>query len=184
MHALTQPCRDSRSANTQAGMRRAWANLADSLGRSRRRNGSDNALPRCHGGEQRNGRLRLSLRHPGRQCTGLLPDRSNHRLRGRSPAEAQAFLIVGVLGGRLSRRSESRPSGFSVLPGRFGLRAPTVGNCVLGGFTTFSAFGIETVRLLRDGSYLVGSAYVLLQLAIGLSAVAAGLRLGQAFKAG
>ena len=64
--------------------------------------------------------------------------------------EAQAFLIVGMLGG----------------------------------FTTFSAFGIETVRLLRDGSYLVGSAYVLLQIAIGLSAVAVGLRLGQTFKAG
>lgn len=62
--------------------------------------------------------------------------------------EAQAFLIVGVLGG----------------------------------FTTFSAFGIETVKLLRDGAYLAGSANVLLQLAVGLSAVAVGLRLGQAFK--
>ena len=63
-------------------------------------------------------------------------------------SEAQAFLIVGVLGG----------------------------------FTTFSAFGLETVRLLRDGAYLAGSANVLLQLGIGLSAVAVGLRIGQAFR--
>ena len=27
---------------------------------------------------------------------------------------------------------------------------------VLGGFTTFSAFGMDTIRLLRDGSYVVG----------------------------
>ena len=62
--------------------------------------------------------------------------------------EAQAFLIVGVLGG----------------------------------FTTFSAFGIETVRLLRDGAYLAGSLNVFLQLGIGLTAVAVGLRIGQAFR--
>ena len=62
--------------------------------------------------------------------------------------EAQAFLIIGVLGG----------------------------------FTTFSAFGIETVRLLRDGAYIAGFANVFLQLAIGLSAVAIGLRIGQAFR--
>ena len=135
MHALTQPCRDSRSANTQAGMRRAWADLADSLGRSRRRNGSDNALPRCHGGEQRNGRLRLSLRHPGRQCTGLLPDRSNHRLRGRSPAAqhggagvpdcGRAWGIYDFFGVRDRDRQAAQRW---LLPGRFGLRAPTVSN--------------------------------------------------------
>ena len=50
---------------------------------------------------------------------------------------------------------------------------------VLGGFTTFSAFGMDTIRLVRDGAYLAGSANVVLQVAIGLSAVAVGLRLGQ-----
>ena len=63
-------------------------------------------------------------------------------------SEAQAFLVVGVLGG----------------------------------FTTFSAFGMETVRLLRDGAYVAGAANVLLQLGIGLFAVAVGLRLGQALR--
>ena len=63
-------------------------------------------------------------------------------------AEAQAFLIVGVLGG----------------------------------FTTFSAFGIETVRLLRDGAYVAGAANVALQLGVGLAAVVVGLRIGQVFR--
>ena len=60
-------------------------------------------------------------------------------------SEAQAFLVVGVLGG----------------------------------FTTFSAFGIDTVRLLRDGAYLAGSANMVLQVAVGLAAVVIGLRLAQ-----
>ena len=54
---------------------------------------------------------------------------------------------------------------------------------VLGGFTTFSAFGIDTIRLFRDGAYLAGSANVALQLGVGLAAVVVGLRVGQALKA-
>ena len=54
---------------------------------------------------------------------------------------------------------------------------------VLGGFTTFSAFGIDTIRLFRDHAYLAGSANVLLQVSVGLTAVVVGLRVGQALKA-
>ena len=54
---------------------------------------------------------------------------------------------------------------------------------VLGGFTTFSAFGIDTIRLFRDHAYFAGSANVLLQVAIGLTAVVVGLRVGQALRA-
>lgn len=60
-------------------------------------------------------------------------------------SEAQAFLVIGVLGG----------------------------------FTTFSAFGIDTVRLIRDGAYLAASANVVVQVAVGLAAVVIGLRLAQ-----
>ena len=60
-------------------------------------------------------------------------------------SEAQAFLVVGVLGG----------------------------------FTTFSAFGIDTIRLIRDGAYVAASANVVLQVAVGLAAVIIGLRLAQ-----
>jgi len=45
---------------------------------------------------------------------------------------------------------------------------------VLGGFTTFSSFGYETLQLLRDGEALPALANVLLQVVLGLGAVWAG----------
>ena len=50
---------------------------------------------------------------------------------------------------------------------------------VLGGFTTYSAFGYETVTLLRSGDALAAIANVGLQLAVGLAAVWVGLRVSQ-----
>ena len=47
---------------------------------------------------------------------------------------------------------------------------------VLGGFTTFSAFGYETVFLLRRGEPLVAAAYVGASVGLGLLAVWLGLR--------
>jgi CrcB protein len=40
---------------------------------------------------------------------------------------------------------------------------------LLGGFTTFSAFGVESVQLLRRGEYLIASANVLLSVLCGLA---------------
>lgn len=45
---------------------------------------------------------------------------------------------------------------------------------VLGGYTTFSTFGYETVLLLRADSYTLAAANVLGQVALGLGAVWAG----------
>ena len=45
---------------------------------------------------------------------------------------------------------------------------------VLGGFTTFSSFGLETVRLLRSGEMLRAVLYVLISNGLGISLVAAG----------
>jgi CrcB protein len=42
---------------------------------------------------------------------------------------------------------------------------------LLGGFTTFSTFGYETIALLRDGAFLTGLANVLIQVIIGISAI-------------
>lgn len=42
---------------------------------------------------------------------------------------------------------------------------------ILGGFTTFSAFGVETIYLLRRGDYLVAGTYVILSLLCGLLAL-------------
>ena len=46
---------------------------------------------------------------------------------------------------------------------------------VLGGFTTFSAFGVETVHLLRRGELAIASANVLLSVTAGLLALWIGL---------
>ncbi|MCW2572144.1 MAG: CrcB family protein, partial [Frankiales bacterium] len=55
---------------------------------------------------------------------------------------------------------------------------PFLGTGVLGGFTTFSTFALETDRLLGRAP-AVAAAYVVLSLALGLGAAAAGLRLGR-----
>lgn len=48
---------------------------------------------------------------------------------------------------------------------------------VLGGFTTFSAFGLETFTLLREGRVSLAAANVVLQTGVGLLAVWLGYRL-------
>lgn len=48
---------------------------------------------------------------------------------------------------------------------------------LLGGFTTFSAFGYESVFLLRRGLLSVAAAYVILSVAGGLFAVFLGMKL-------
>ena len=45
---------------------------------------------------------------------------------------------------------------------------------ILGGFTTFSAFGLETFNLLRRGEILVASCYVGLSTVVGILAVYVG----------
>jgi fluoride exporter len=46
---------------------------------------------------------------------------------------------------------------------------------LLGGFTTFSAFGLETMHLMKRGEFGVAAANVLLSVAIGLLALWIGL---------
>lgn len=48
---------------------------------------------------------------------------------------------------------------------------------VLGGFTTFSAFGLETVQLLRRGDWLLAAGYAGGSVLLGLAAVWLGQRL-------
>ncbi len=47
---------------------------------------------------------------------------------------------------------------------------------LLGGFTTFSAFGYESVFLLRRGLVWMAAVYLLLGIACGLSAVFVGIK--------
>jgi len=48
---------------------------------------------------------------------------------------------------------------------------------LLGGFTTFSAFGYESIFLLRRGLLSIATGYVLLSVVCGLGAVLAGIKL-------
>ena len=51
---------------------------------------------------------------------------------------------------------------------------------VLGGFTTFSAFSLDTLRLLEGGRVAAAGLYVLASVGLSLGACAAGLALGRA----
>jgi|HubBroStandDraft_2_1064218.scaffolds.fasta_scaffold1357918_1 CrcB protein len=50
---------------------------------------------------------------------------------------------------------------------------------VLGGYTTFSAFGWETYARVREGSFFMGFAYVLLSVGMGYIAVWCGAYLAR-----
>jgi fluoride exporter len=52
---------------------------------------------------------------------------------------------------------------------------------ILGGFTTFSAFSIETVNLMRSGQTGTAMAYVTLSLALGILATFGGFSLAKMF---
>ena len=82
-------------------------------------------------------------------------------------------LVIGVLSGVFSGTQAVRPEY------RLGL---TVG--LLGGFTTFSALGLESYQLLHAGQSRLAVGYVLISLAGGLAAVWVGFRLGQSGLAG
>jgi CrcB protein len=47
----------------------------------------------------------------------------------------------------------------------------------LGGFTTFSAFGVETVALIERGAYGVAAGYVVSSVLIGIGALFAAVKL-------
>lgn len=51
---------------------------------------------------------------------------------------------------------------------------------ILGGFTTFSSFSLETWRLIDTGRYDLAAAYVLLSVAVSLLALIAGVHLTRA----
>lgn len=58
--------------------------------------------------------------------------------------------------------------------------APFLMTGVLGGFTTFSAFSLDTLTLWERGETLIASAYVLGSVALSLAAIIAGLAVARA----
>lgn len=59
--------------------------------------------------------------------------------------------------------------------------APFVVPGVLGGFTTFSAFTLETLQLMERGRLVSAAAYVGGSVALGLAALVAGMALARAW---
>lgn len=80
-------------------------------------------------------------------------------------------LIIGLITGWFSRASMSEPVRLLLVTG------------VLGGFTTFSAFGLESVGLLRRGEFSLALLYILGSVLVSLAAVWLGLWLTSAAEA-
>lgn len=78
-----------------------------------------------------------------------------------------AFVLVAYLAGPLAERwSPASTAGLAA-----GL---------LGGFTTFSTFGFETIELVRAQRYGAAAAYVAATMVLGVGAAAAGYAAGRA----
>ena len=73
-------------------------------------------------------------------------------------------LLIGILGGWLATKGEAGEQWRLFL-----------GVGVLGGFTTFSAFSLETMRLIERNDWLGASLYSVGSVLAGLAAVAIGL---------
>lgn len=56
---------------------------------------------------------------------------------------------------------------------------PLLGTGVLGGYTTFSSFAVETVRLAEAGAWATAAGYVLASVLGGVLAAAGGVALGR-----
>jgi CrcB protein len=96
----------------------------------------------------------------------------HHTVHWRFPAGTFAVnvigcLVAGLLAGLVERHEILSPEARLLLF-----------TGVLGGFTTFSAFGLETMFLLKRGDVLVAAANIVLSVAAGLVALWLGMVLG------
>jgi len=73
--------------------------------------------------------------------------------------------LLGVLAARVTDASDPRRL--------------LLGTGVLGGFTTYSAFAVETDLLLRDGDQMIGLLYPVASVALGFVAAVVGLIVGR-----
>ena len=73
-------------------------------------------------------------------------------------------LAIGLLGGLAETRQMITPEARLFL---------FIG--LLGGFTTFSSFGYETLAFARDGEFVIAGLNVILQMGLGLGAVWLGI---------
>lgn len=75
-------------------------------------------------------------------------------------------LFIGLLAGGFARAPVPEGARLFLITG------------ILGGFTTFSAFGLESVNLLRNGELAVALLYIQGSVLVGVLAVWIGVRIG------
>jgi len=96
----------------------------------------------------------------------------HHTLDWRFPAGTFAVNVIGCLiAGLLAALAEKQD--FLSADARL-----LIFTGLLGGFTTFSAFGLETMLLLKRGEWMIVSANVVLSVLAGLFALWLGMNLG------
>ena len=96
----------------------------------------------------------------------------HHTLDWRFPAGTFAVNVIGCLiAGLLAALAEKQD--FLSADARL-----LIFTGLLGGFTTFSAFGLETMLLLKRGEWMIASANVVLSVLAGLFALWLGMNLG------
>ena len=95
------------------------------------------------------------------------------------PPSPFATLIVNIVGCFLMGLLVSYVLGH---PGRHGLWRPFLGVGVLGGFTTFSAFALDIVVVMRDGYPAAALAYLVASVGGALIALWGGLEIGRALR--
>lgn len=87
---------------------------------------------------------------------------------GTAVANVVGALLLGFVLTRLLRARETPP-----------LAVPLLCTGLLGGFTTFSTFSLETWQLLEDGRAPLAVGYALGSVVLGLLAAATGIRLAE-----
>lgn len=89
---------------------------------------------------------------------------------GTLTVNAVGCLLIGYIAGVAEARQALDPSTRTFLVAG-----------ILGGFTTFSAYAIETLSLAQDAQYLTATLNTVLQVVIGLGAAWAGFALARTF---
>lgn len=97
----------------------------------------------------------------------LLPDQPGAFPLGTFLVNVVGCLVLGALAGTVYRADRHR------------LLLPFVGPGLLGGFTTFSTYTVQTVTLALDGVVGTAAGYLLTTLVAGFVAVEAGLSLSR-----
>ena len=92
-------------------------------------------------------------------------------------ANALGSFLMGVLVGWLAARGDGLGA-FLDLEGHEAMKA-ALATGLLGGFTTFSAFSLDAVRLWEQGEAMAAFAYVALSVTIAIAALVAGLMLAR-----